>query len=98
MYSAKPYTQYIFLLGGHDFEMQEIWQILVEMKLIHFDYRFELSAKSINYPPVLIKKNFCLEKKNQIKLLDSICIKDKTIYKSFKKNLNHEQSENCRIN
>ncbi len=56
---SKPYSQYIFLLGGHDLEMQEIRNILEEKQLKYFDYNLAWGAKLSSYSKVFDDELMC---------------------------------------
>lgn len=49
MNESLLHNQYVFLLGGHDLEMQEIKSILDYNKLAYFDYNLEWGAKLSDY-------------------------------------------------
>ena len=53
---------YIFLLGGHDLEMQEIKNILAEKKLTYHDHNLKWGARLSSYSSIFYKKTTQKEK------------------------------------
>ena len=55
---------YIFLLGGHDLEMQEIKNILAEKKLTYHDHNLKWGARLSSYSSIFYKKQHRKKKLN----------------------------------